>query len=59
MPQRFVILAGRKALPIIRDEGLDPDRVQVVAGAAGGPKWLVLYGLDRWLFGEYFKDRKQ
>jgi hypothetical protein len=58
MPQRFVILAGRKALPIIRDEGLDPDRVQVVAGAAGGPKWLVLYGLDRWLFGEYFKDRR-
>lgn len=59
MPQRFVLLAGKKALPIIRDEGLDPDRVQIVAGAAGGPKWLVLYGLDRWLFGEFCKDRKE
>ncbi len=58
MSQRFVVLAGRKALPIIRDEGLDPARVQVVAGAAGGPKWLVLYGLDRWLFGEFFKNRQ-
>lgn len=59
MANRFVVLAGRKILPIIRDEGLNPDRVQIVAGAAGGPKWLVLYGLDRWLFGELFKDRRE
>ena len=58
MAQRFVALAGKKALPVIRDEGLDPERVQIVAGAAGGPKWLVLYGLDRLLFGRFFKDRK-
>jgi hypothetical protein len=45
----FVIKAGPKALALIRDEGLRPERVRVVAGAAGGPKWLVLYHLDRML----------
>ncbi|MCP4692267.1 MAG: patatin-like phospholipase family protein, partial [Desulfobacterales bacterium] len=49
--------AGEKALAIIRDEGLSPDRVKVVAGAAGGPKWLVLSGLDRALFSTWFKNR--
>jgi hypothetical protein len=29
-----------------------------MAGAAGGPKWLVLGHLDRYLFGTFFKYRK-
>lgn len=29
-----------------------------MAGASGGPKWFVLYGLDRYLFGEFFADRR-
>lgn len=29
-----------------------------MAGAAGGPKWLVLAALDKFLFGDWFKDRK-
>jgi hypothetical protein len=29
----------------------------VIAGAAGGPKWLVLSGLDRLIFGSWFKNR--
>jgi hypothetical protein len=41
------IYAGKKARDIIRDEGLRPERIKVLAGAAGGPKWLVLHGLDR------------
>jgi len=45
----FTIKAGHQALAIIRDEGLKPERIRVVAGAAGGPKWLVLYHLDRLL----------
>jgi hypothetical protein len=45
----FVCQAGPKAFEIIRDEGLRPERIKVVAGAAGGPKWLVLYHLDRLL----------
>ena len=43
----FIVKAGPRALSVIRDEGLRPERVRVVAGAAGGPKWLVLYHLDR------------
>lgn len=59
MTDNLVFYAGRKALEIIREEGLRPDRISVVAGAAGGPKWLVLRHLDRVLFSDWFKDRKQ
>jgi hypothetical protein len=44
------ILAGPKALAELREHGLSPARVRVFVGASGGPKWLVLYGLDRVLF---------
>jgi Patatin-like phospholipase len=53
----LVIKAGPKALALIRDEGLRPERIRVLAGAAGGPKWLVLYHLDRLLFSSFFKAR--
>jgi hypothetical protein len=49
--------AGPNALRI-REEGLSPDRISVIAGAAGGPKWLILGGLDRVLFRIIFKKRK-
>ena len=55
----FVIKAGPKALALIRDEGLRPERVRVMAGAAGGPKWLVLYHLDRLIFSNFFKGRAE
>jgi len=58
MTDNLVFYAGRKAFEIIRDEGLRPDRISVVAGAAGGPKWLVLRHLDRVLFSDWFKARK-
>ncbi len=51
----FVVKAGPRALEIIRDEGLRPERVRVVAGAAGGPKWLVLYHLDRLMVSAFFE----
>lgn len=50
--------AGPGALARIRDGGLKPDDVRVVAGAAGGPKWLVLGGLDRAIFTSFLKKRK-
>ena len=58
MIEDLVFYAGRKAFEIIREEGLRPERISVVAGAAGGPKWLVLRHLDRVLFSDWFKDRK-
>lgn len=52
-------LAGRRALAHIRDNGLAPDDVKIMAGAAGGPKWLILGHLDRALFGQWFKNRRK
>jgi len=50
--------AGRKALSVIRDKGLAQEDVNVLAGAAGGPKWLVLNHLDRVIFSSWLKGRK-
>lgn len=50
-------LAGPGALARIREEGLDPAQVSLVAGAAGGPKALVLAGLDRAIFGGWLTER--
>jgi len=58
MPPSFSIWAGEKALAQIRDSGLRPDDIKVVAGAAGGPKWLVLSHLDRALFTSWLAERK-
>jgi hypothetical protein len=39
--------AGASILPVIRDEGLTPQRIRVFAAPAGGPKWFVSVGFDR------------
>lgn len=49
----LTIKAGPGARRWIEDNGLYPDHVRVIPGAAGGPKWIVLAGLDRFLFGEW------
>jgi Patatin-like phospholipase len=58
MENDLTLFAGKKALEIIRDEGLRPERISTVASAAGGPKCLVLNGLDRVLFSRFFRDRQ-
>ena len=50
----LTLRAGPDALAIIRERGLRAEDVDVVPGASGGPKWLVLAGLDRFFFGEFF-----
>lgn len=57
MPNNLIFLAGKKAYSLIKDNGLKPDMVKVIAGAAGGPKWLILNHLDRALFTHWLKDR--
>jgi hypothetical protein len=42
----LVLKAGPRAREILQDEGLSLDRIRVLAGASGGPKWLVLSGMD-------------
>lgn len=56
MGKNLKILAGKKAYAILREEGLKPEAVHVVAGAAGGPKWLSLNGLDRAIFSSWLKS---
>jgi len=47
------IFAGETARSIIKENGLKPEMIKVVAGAAGGPKFLVLSQIDRFLFSEW------
>ena len=53
------IYAGPRAKSQIEENGLDPAQFSLLVGASGGPKWFVLYGLDRFLFGEYFASREK
>lgn len=50
-PSVLVIRAGARALARLRAHGLDPADIEIVPGAAGGPKGLGIAGLDRALFG--------
>jgi len=47
------IYAGPKARAHIREKGLLPDHIDVIPGAAGGPKGLILGAIDRLLFGDW------
>jgi len=49
----LTIRAGKRALERIRANGFDPADVEVIPGAAGGPKGLGIAALDRVLFGEW------
>lgn len=51
------IKAGHKAFPLIKEEGLRPERVEAFAGPAGGPKWFVSVGLDRAIIRAKFFQR--
>jgi hypothetical protein len=62
MPARMKALclyAGPAALRRIREHGLQPGDIRTVAGAAGGPKGLILGPLDRWLFGHWLARTDQ
>ncbi|MCU0626005.1 MAG: patatin-like phospholipase family protein [Gemmatimonadaceae bacterium] len=55
MSGNLVLRAGPDALRLLRERGLRAEDVAVVPGASGGPKWLVLAGLDRWLWGDFLR----
>ncbi len=58
MSGNLLFLAGENALAYVREHGLRPESVSILAGAAGGPKWLVLSALDRFLAPWLLKRRK-
>lgn len=51
--QALQIHAGARARKLLLERGLQPEDVRVIAGAAGGPKGLVLNPLDQVLFGRW------
>ncbi len=51
----LTLRAGPRALALLRERGLRFEDVDVLPGASGGAKWLVLAGLDRYLFGEFLR----
>ena len=53
MSSPITIRAGRRALERIASHGLDAADIEIVPGAAGGPKGLGIAGLDRVIFGEW------
>ena len=52
-PTSLILRAGPRAMATIRRDGLRPEQVAVIPGAAGGPKALGIIGLDHALFGEW------
>jgi hypothetical protein len=57
MAQRALRLyAGPTALSHIERHGLQPSHIGALAGAAGGPKGLILGPLDRFIFGHWLAD---
>jgi hypothetical protein len=59
MTQALAIYAGKKAKAHIAKNGFQAKDIRVVAGAAGGPKGLLLLGLDKFIFGEWLKTSSQ
>jgi hypothetical protein len=49
---------GSAAAAYIKQNGFQVDDIDLLVGASGGPKWLVLAGLDRVLFGEFLPRRQ-
>src|SRR5215210_8843777 len=49
----LTLRAGPRALAKIRERGLDAAMVEIIPGAAGGPKGLGIAGLDRAIFTEW------
>lgn len=49
----LIIRAGKRALEQIRSSGLNAADIEIIPGAAGGPKGLGISGLDRAIFGDW------
>lgn len=47
MKHRLDIFAGPRALRVLAERGLRAADIDTVIAASGGPKWIVLHGLDR------------
>jgi hypothetical protein len=48
--------AGPDAIRLLQQRGLRAEDVDIIPGASGGPKWLAIAGLDRFLFGTFLAE---
>lgn len=53
------LIAGETAKKRIKEHGLSPNLLRMIVGASGGPKWLVLKGIDRFLCHEFLPKADQ
>ena len=58
-PAALTIQAGSLAKQLIQKEGLQAHHVDMIPGAAGGPKGIGLMGLDQAIFGDFLQRAKQ
>ncbi|GGC23981.1 patatin-like phospholipase family protein [Pseudoduganella buxea] len=53
MDSPITIRLGQRARQRIAQDGVQARDVAIIPAAAGGPKGLILHGIDSWLFGEW------
>ena len=53
MDSPITIRLGARARTRIASEGLQAADIAIIPAAAGGPKGLILHGIDKWMFGEW------
>jgi hypothetical protein len=53
------VFAGPAAKARLAERGLRPEDVGLIPAAAGGPKGLILNGLDRFIFGDWLPQSRQ
>ena len=58
-PPALTLRAGHLARQLIAEQGLQPDQVDMIPGAAGGPKGIGIQGLDQAIFGEFLPQSAQ
>ncbi len=58
-PPALTIRAGALARQLIEQEGLQASQVDIIPGAAGGPKGIGIQGLDQAVFGDFLPRAKQ
>lgn len=53
---RFI--AGPKAFNTLSEQGLKPELFSQLLAASGGPKWIGIAAIDKFLFSEFFKSHQ-
>ncbi len=57
MSSSLTLIAGSKARQMLLEHGFRQELFSGIVAASGGPKWFILFGLDRYLFGDFFRGR--